>query len=195
MARYQIPPDPRKQDDDRSGKRPRRQRRDSREPIPWFWLGMGVLVTALAIALAFFLANSFLSRPPLTANPVEPTFIVLTAPPSLTPTATAVLPTATPIPTFTPIPTPDVAVAPNQLTIGSYAQVANTDGLGVTIRGGPSINNVVITGASEGTVLLVLDGPTESDGFLWWQVQIDEEIEGWAAGDFLIPAPAPDDSE
>jgi len=188
MARYQIPPDPRKPE---NPERPRHQRHDQAEPVPWLWFGLGLVVTLIAIAIAYNVAATFLARSPLDVGPLEPTIIVLTAPPSPMPTATrqTILPTA--VPTFTPIPTPDNAIAPEELTIGFYAQVANTEGTGVRVRGGPSVNNISLLVAPEGTVVLILDGPTESDGFLWWQVQLEDDTEGWAVGDFLEPAAAP----
>jgi hypothetical protein len=192
MARYQIPPDPRDSDSSLTEKRPRRQRRDSQQPIPWRWLGLGVVVTIIGIGLAFALANALLSRPPLSAGPLEPTVIVLTAPPSPTPSTTPAVATPTSIPTLTPMPTPDVAVAPEEVTTGYYARVVNTDGIGVTIRGGPSINNVYLTVAPEGSVLYVMDGPETGGDFLWWQVRLDDGTEGWAAADYLEPAAAPE---
>jgi hypothetical protein len=124
-------------------------------------------------------------------NALQPTVIVLTAPPSPTaaPTGSAVPPT--PIPTFTPIPTPDTAVAPEELLPGYYAVVANTDGLGLTIRGGPSTRNVVVTVAEEGTPLFVLEGPQEAENFVWWKVQLDNGLEGWAVSNFMEPSAEP----
>jgi hypothetical protein len=192
MARYRIPPDPRDPDSELSKKRPRRQRRDSQENVPWLWLGLGVVVTAVAIGLAFFLANLFLTRPPLTAGALpEPTIVRLTAPPSPTPSLTPALPAPTTAPTFTPIPTPDVAVAPEEVTPGYYAVVANTDGIGVTVRGGPSTNNVRLTLASEGAIVFVLSGPAEGSDRLWWEVRLGDGTEGWVAADFLEPTAAP----
>lgn len=192
MASYQIPPDPRKPDDEITGRRPRRQRADEREPIPWRWLGAGVLVTAVAIFAAVWLANRLLWREPLTAVPLPaPTVILLTAPPLPTVTATRPFPTPTVIPTFTPVPTPDVEVAPAEVTVGYYAAVTDTGGVGVTVRGGPSTNNVAILVAPEGDVLLVTDGPTEGSDRLWWQVRLGDGTEGWVAAEFLTPAPAP----
>jgi hypothetical protein len=95
------------------------------------------------------------------------------------------------VPTFTPIPTPDNALAPEEITVGFYAVVANTDGTGVRVRGGPSVSNISLLVVPEETFVLVTDGPTENDGFLWWQVQLEDGTEGWAAGDFLLPAAAP----
>ncbi len=194
MARYQIPPDPRdSKRKDSPEKRPRRLRQDSQEPIPWRWLGLGVLVTVVSIAIALALVNSLLDRAPLEAAPVEPTLIILTAPPSPIPSPTSPLPTPSPIPTFTPIPTPDTAVAPPEVTVGYYAQVANTDGFGINLRGGPSTSNAQITVVDEGTLVLVIGGPEvdEANDRLWWQLQLDDGSEGWAVGDFLIPAAGP----
>jgi uncharacterized protein YraI len=92
---------------------------------------------------------------------------------------------------LTAVPTPNVAVPPEEIAPGFYAAVANTEGFGVTIRGGPSTNNVAITVADEGEVLLVLEGPSEGNGFLWWKVRLADGTEGWAAADFLAPAAEP----
>ena len=187
MARYQRPEDPR----EGNGRRPRRLRGDEQEPIPWAWFGAGLLVALLGIVVAISLANALLSRPPLTAVAAQPTIIVLTAPPSPVPTNTPQLAPPTPIPPFTPVPTPDNAVAPTEITPGFYAQVTNTNGLGVSVRSNPGTSSARLLLATERTVLLVLDGPESADNFFWWQVRLDDGTEGWVAGDFLIPAPAP----
>ncbi len=183
MAQYKIPPDPRNADE----KRPRRLRQDSQEPIPWRWLGMGVVVTIVGIVIALSIANGMLSRTPLPVSGVDPTIVVLTAPATAVPSVTAVAVAPTAIPTFTPIPTPDNAIAPNEITVGFYAVVVNTDDFGVTVRGGPSTSNVARVVADEGTVLLVIGGPEEANTFLWWEVQLQDGTEGWAAGQFLEP--------
>lgn len=189
MARYQIPPDPR----DRNSRRQEKQQRgENAEPIPWRWLGSGILATVVGAGLALGLLNAFLSREPLPVTPLSPTLIVLTAPPSPPPTQTPPIPTPILLPTVTAMPTADPAVAPTEVTAGFYARVANTDGFGVTIRGGPSTSNVAITVAQEDAILFVLDGPAEGNGFLWWRVRLMDGTEGWAAADFLAPSDAPD---
>lgn len=186
MAKYQIPSDPRKSNEKRV------RRADGEQgPVPWRYLGMGVIVSIVGIVIAIALVNGLLSKPTLEVTAVNPTIIVLTAPPSPVPSATPGLATPTVIPTFTPIPTPDIAEAPDEITVGFYAQVANTDDFGVTVRGGPSTSNVPLLIADEGTILFVMDGPEEAGGFLWWQVQLSDGTEGWVAGSFLIPAAAP----
>ncbi len=188
MARYQIPPDPR----ERTGRHhEKRQRDENDEPIPWRWLGLGFVVSIVGAGLALGLLNAFLSREPLPVTPLSPTLIVLTAPPSPPATQTPLIPTPILLPTVTAMPTPDPAVAPSEVTPGFYARVANTEGFGVTIRGGPSTSNVAITVAQEGAILFVLDGPAEGNGFLWWRVQLADGTEGWAAAEFLAPSDAP----
>ncbi|NCF66711.1 MAG: SH3 domain-containing protein [Chloroflexi bacterium] len=166
--------------------------RGDREPVPWKWLGMGLVLAVLGCIAVLFLLRAFLALPSeQTAGPRPATIVVLTAPPSPTtdPTGSALPPTS--IPTFTPIPTPDAAIAPPQVTIGFYAAVANTDGLGVTVRGGPSTRNVALLVAEEGALVMVLGGPEAGDGFEWWQIQLADGTEGWAAANFLEPAAAP----
>lgn len=194
MAKYQIPPDPR---DPNSDYKPARHYagNGSSEPTPWLWLGLGLLVTFISLLVAFVIINVMLSREPLPisgAAPPAPTIIRLTAPPTLSPSPTADLPTPTAIPTLTPQPTPDRSEAPAELTVEYYARVTNTDGIGVSVRGGPSTANVRVFLAEEGATLLLIDGPVENEGFLWWQVRLADGTEGWVAGDFLEPAAAPE---
>jgi hypothetical protein len=172
--------------------RKRRRQQESREPIPWLWLGLGVLVTVFGILLAFALVTLLLSREPLSTTLPTPTIIRLTAPPSPIPSGTSPIPTATPIPTFTPPPTPDLAVAPEEVTLGYFAQVVNTEGVGVILRGGPSTDNVRVQLIDEGIVLLVIDGPAEGSDLFWWQIRLDDGVEGWVAADFLAPAARPE---
>lgn len=121
--------------------------------------------------------------PTSTAEPVTATQVSVA-------TATNLPETPTPMPTFTPSPTPDAAVAPDELAIGNSAIVANTDGLGVTVRDGPSTNSAALLVAEEGTTLLILDGPEEGDILTWWQVRLADGSEGWVAEDFLEPSAA-----
>ena len=163
-----------------------------REPVPWKWLGMGLLLTVAACIVGFLLLISLFNQlQPLATAVPEPTIIILTAPPRPTSAAPGSGLPPTPMPTFTPIPTPDAAVAPPEITAQYYAVVANTDGLGVTIRGGPSTRNVALQVAEEGSILLVIAGPEEGDNFNWWQVELADGTEGWVAEDFLEPAAAP----
>jgi len=63
----------------------------------------------------------------------------------------------------------------------------NTDGVGVVLRGGPSTDNIRVQLIDEGVAFLVIDGPAEGSDLLWWQVRLDDGVEGWVAADFLAP--------
>ena len=191
MARYQVPPDPRDPDSKLTNKRKRRQRHDESEPIPWLWLGLGVIVTLIGVGIAYLIAGNFLARPPLPVERLTPTIIVLTAPPSPTATQTPVLVTPTSIPTSTPVATRDFSVPPEEVQPDYYAVVANTGGIGVTVRGGPSVNNAPITIADEGSIVFVLGGPEEGNDLLWWNIRLEDDTEGWAAADYLEPSAGP----
>lgn len=191
MARYQRPPDPSQSPQEFVEYQKRSDGSNGREPIPWKWLGLGVLITLIGLGIAAVILSLFLFREPLPVSVAEPEIIRLTAPAGTAPTATAPLPTATTVPTLTPPPTPDLSVAPEAITVGYYATVANTDGVGVSLRGGPSTDNIRLMLVAEDTTILVIGGPEEGSGLIWWQVRVDEETEGWVAGDFLVPAAAP----
>ena len=167
--------------------RERRKKEKEREPIPWLWLGMGVVVTVVGIILAIAFVSLLLSREPLSTSLPTPTIIRLTAPPTPIPSGTSPPATTTAIPTYTPPPTPDRSAPPPDVTIGYYAQVVNTDGVGVVLRGGPSTDNIRVQLIDEGVAFLVIDGPAEGSDLLWWQVRLDDGVEGWVAADFLAP--------
>ncbi|MFO7537734.1 MAG: SH3 domain-containing protein [Chloroflexota bacterium] len=189
MARYKLPPDPR---DPNAEPTTWSSSMPAQEPVPWKWFAVGLLVALMGLGLAASLAVSLLARPPLeVAGLPEPDLIVLTAPPSPTPSVTPDFVLPTPIPTFTPIPTPDNAVAPSEITVGFYARVIDTGGAGLVMRGGPSTSNVQITLVDEGGYLLVIGGPEEGDDLFWWQVEVADGTNGWVAARFLEPAAAP----
>jgi hypothetical protein len=193
MARYTRPPDPRDPKSDLTETRPRRPRGDQRESIPWLWLGLGVLVTLAGIALALGLAAALLVREPLAVILPTPNVIRLTAPPSPVPSPTPVGATPTPIPTLTPLPTPDLSIAPPLVTAGYYAEVVNTQGIGVSVRAAAGTDSIRLFLAPEGLIVFVIGGPAEGGNFTWWQVRLANGTEGWIAADFLAPAPRPDE--
>ena len=191
MARYQRPPDPQESPREFAEYQRRGRGGKERQPIPWMWLGLGVIVTLIGLGAAALVLSTFLFREPLPTAVEGPEIIRLTAPPGGPATATAPLPTATNVPTLTPPPTPDLSIAPDAITVGYYAAVANTQEVGVSLRGGPSTDNIRLLLIEEGTPILVIGGPEEGSGLIWWQVRVEDGTEGWVAGDFLIPAGAP----
>jgi hypothetical protein len=189
MARYETPSDPRHSD--LRPRRERHQRSDRRDYVPLIGLFFGAIVTIGALYLAWSLATTLLHTDSLAIAPLEPELIVLTPPPGLAATATIALATPTPLATLTPEPTPDPAFAPDTVRVGYYARVANTNQTGLSVRGGPSTDNVKLVTAPEGSVVLIIGGPSEGSGFTWWQARMADGTEGWMAAQFLEPSDAP----
>lgn len=161
-------------------------------PVPWLWLGLGIVATVLGLGALLWLLSNYLTRPPeQDASAALPTIIRLTAP--AVPTATQSTSPATPTvaPTATTAATPDLSIAPPEITVGYYAQVVDTGGVGVTVRNGPNTSNLPVTVAGEGSFVLVMEGPTPGGEYQWWRIRLPDGTEGWAAGDFLVPAAAP----
>ncbi len=124
------------------------------------------------------------------------------------PTATAVIitPTATlgPRHTFTALPqeTPTTAVEqatvavtvppPDVIAVGGYVRVVAPSGL--TFRDAASTGGARLLILDSGSVLLVIGGPQEADGYTWWKLRkLDDGTEGWSAaraGDDILLAPA-----
>lgn len=164
----------------------------SRRPIPWGWLGLGVLVTIIGLAVfAGFLGRFLIQMPAETSANPAPTIVQLTAPPIPTATISTNPPTPTIAPTATTASTPDVSIAPPEVTVGYYAEVVETGGVGVTVRNGPSTSNVPVAVSAEGSIILVIDGPIPGGEYQWWRVRLPDGTEGWAVEDFLVPSAAP----
>jgi hypothetical protein len=100
-----------------------------------------------------------------------------------------------PVNTLTPtieiIDTPSVIKTPevfDDLAVGAYVQITGTEGVGLNIRSGPGKNNSTNFVGMENEVFLIIDGPVETDGYIWWQLEApyDENRNGWAVSDFLL---------
>jgi WD40 repeat protein len=81
-------------------------------------------------------------------------------------------PTATPAPTRTPTPVPALAV-------GGAALVRTTGGDVLNVRGSPSRQGERIGQLRNATPVVILDGPQEGDGLVWWKVRAEDGLEGW----------------
>jgi hypothetical protein len=77
---------------------------------------------------------------------------------------------------------------------GSYAKVAGTDGNRVRLRSTPGKYGRFLAAVTEGERVLVIDGPLQVDEFLWWQIRLDDGMEGWLTDDFIIPTAQEEES-
>jgi hypothetical protein len=91
--------------------------------------------------------------------------------PTLPPTPT---PEDEPTPTFTPTPVPGTALA-----IGQPARIAAPGGL--NMRQTPSTGGTIVTYLAGGQVVDVIAGPSEADGYIWWQLDDRSGNQGWTA--------------
>lgn len=161
----------------------------------WMWVAVPVLVVVVVAGLWWAI---FSGEPEAAASPTAtPTMRVLAPQPTqaptmantlppVFPTATeaAVLPTAE-VPTASVVETPSVAPTPQGgLAAGDSAQVVATSGV-LNMRDGAGTGFKVIGTLREGSVVEVVGGPREADGYTWWQVRTDAGTVGWAAGDWL----------
>jgi hypothetical protein len=62
------------------------------------------------------------------------------------------------------------------------------------LRSEPGLNGVVRFLGLESEVFQVKDGPRQVDDYTWWFLvaPYDASIQGWAVGNFLVPAQNPD---
>jgi len=153
---------------------------EGRFPRVWL-LSMGILSVILVVgvvALAFMAL--FRSTPPPTSVPLpEGETEAEDTPTPVMIQGTSVSPPSTP--TLVP-------AVPAEIAIGVYVKVSGTGGNDLSFRAGPSPNYVRLKIVAEGSVLKVLDGPVEADGYVWWQLQdVSDGVVGWAVADYLEP--------
>jgi hypothetical protein len=104
--------------------------------------------------------------------------------------------TIIPNPTATPtlIPTsPPLAATPTDgglIQAGGYVKITGTEGSGLRLRDQPSLNGNIKFLGMEDEIFLVINGPEDRDGYLWWYLQApaNEARQGWAAANVLIAA-------
>ncbi|MFH1446179.1 MAG: hypothetical protein ABIG43_02060 [Chloroflexota bacterium] len=109
-------------------------------------------------------------------------------------------PTATPIlalPADLPAATPTEAslLPKGVIGIGAYVQVSGTDGTGLRMRVEAGVASEVSFVALDAEVFLVIDGPLEKDGYIWWHLEApyDQTRNGWSADAFLMAIDSPAD--
>lgn len=103
-------------------------------------------------------------------------------------TATALQPTATPTnnlpptPTETPTtPTPVVCpdAPPARLQLNQQASVISRNG--INMRDAPSTQGNIVLNVSFGDSVTIIGGPECAESYLWWQVRLADNREGWMA--------------
>ena len=151
-------------------------------PIPlWVWF-LGLIVTLLLLVVCGLWALYGLRGRWAVVGPT-PTPIIWT-------------PTPLPVPTATPTPTPVAGATPTvspEIAVGRYVRVTGTEDSGLSLREGPGENYPRVDIALEGEVFIVIEGPQESAGVVWWRIRDPdgEKKDWWAAGNYLEPIEHP----
>ena len=189
MARYQIPPDPRKGDATAPLAR-KVAGRGAGSSVPWLWIGLGAIVTVLAVAVAILWARLLLDVKPVEVAQT-PTVILRTvapASPPPSPTVQDLAPTYTAQaePTGEPAVSGELTAIPGDvIAIGVRAVVAGTGGTGVSLRAGPGTDNARLALGNDGDVLEVIGGPEIAGDYTWWFVRAEDGTEAWVVEDYL----------
>lgn len=88
-------------------------------------------------------------------------------------------------PTLAPV---QISPTPASIRIGSIVVVDGVDLNTLNVRSSPSLTeSSILFRAEELEVFNVTDGPNQSEGFTWWQIQDPGDINrvGWAVSNFL----------
>jgi cytoskeletal protein RodZ len=151
---------------------------------PWALLAILVaIVILLCVSLVLIvraIRNADNEATP-TALPASTAEVAPSATVSLVTPASSITPTATIVlPVDTPEDTPPTEIEPGALVV-----VTGTGGAALNLRQQPSTYAKVVGTAREGTVLTVLEGPSEADNYVWWKVRAPDGTEGWGAANWL----------
>jgi hypothetical protein len=77
---------------------------------------------------------------------------------------------------------------PQRVMIGEEARVC-TKSDDLIVRKGPGLDGKEMTGIKPGTIFMIIDGPSCSNNWFWWKVELDSGLDGWVAegGDNIDP--------
>jgi len=89
---------------------------------------------------------------------------------------------------ITPTSTLPAQAEVNGVTIQNFVKIEGTGGVGLRIRRSPGVDAEIVFLANESEVFIVIGGPEEKDGILWWQLTTpyDDSRSGWASADYLV---------
>jgi hypothetical protein len=147
-----------------------------------FWIAGGALFGASLLVV--LLAVLRLGRVGAAVSPPGPTVQVLPFA-----TSTLVQPSA-PTPSAGP-PSSEAPTGPESTPlafgVGDYVEVYGTEGDGLRLRSGPSLDASINAMGMENEVFEVRDGPIHADGYTWWYLvnPYDNSKQGWGVATYL----------
>jgi hypothetical protein len=78
------------------------------------------------------------------------------------------------------LPGSPALIGSTTLTVGGQALVQTTEGSQLNIRIEPGVAFQIVAKLGAGARVTLLEGPESVDGFIWWRIQTDSGITGWA---------------
>jgi hypothetical protein len=153
----------------------------SRHPLLTYWyVPVAVALAALVAAGVIFAADALFGDD-------DDAPATVTAP-TATPAADELSPSATGTASATTAASPTTtSTTAGTFRVGDTALVTGT-GNCLNIRSAAGTENDVVTCADEGTTVTILGGPEDDGEFIWWNIEAPGGS-GWAAEQYLIPAP------
>jgi hypothetical protein len=103
------------------------------------------------------------------------------------PTETPISPITTHIPTLSPTTSQQLPPPSGDIKIGNYVQVSGTGGDGLRLHNTAEVSSKVNYIAYEAEVFLVIKGPIDADGYIWWELQdpYTDNAVGWGVANYL----------
>jgi hypothetical protein len=157
-----------------------------RGPILPAWALLAVVVgIVILVCVGLVLLVRAIAGGGADETPVPSATTALQAVPTATWTPSALLiqtttPTVVlPIGSTTP-PGPFTEIAP-----GATVIVQGTGNAGLNLRAQPTTKAAIVITVKEGNSLVVVEGPQEADGLVWWKLRTADGKEGWGAAKYL----------
>ena len=148
-------------------------------------ISVAIIATACGLSISAFNRNRPAINQALTASTPTVAPLIPTPTDDIPPTATPFLAA-----TDTPIPQPTVDPSlTGGIGVGSKVRIFDTGPTGLNFRKSPSRGGEKIRSLPEGNSYEVVGGPTQADGFIWWQLKdsVDGTI-GWGVQNYLQPS-------
>jgi len=181
-----------------SDSRPGRGRSQDMWP-KWMWVAVPILVVVVVAGLWWAIfsepgPSSAKATSTPTLNPVggpqatpQPTEYNTLLVATNTPTRPVLVEnTFTPTPEAIETPTGEPTTGePAGLAIGVTAKVTGTGSQGLNMRSGAGTANARVKTLPDGSVVEVIGGPKEANGYTWWQVRDQAGVTGWVVSRYL----------
>ena len=156
------------------------------------WLNSRVVIGAILFALCLFavlVAILWSAKPEAYTQGAATAMISVIQAPTETPILLI-----TPTPTAEPTSSQGEPPPSSQIALGDYVQVSGTGGDGLRVHSTAGVSSEVRYVAIESEVFLVIDGPIDTDGYIWWQLKdpYNETVVGWGVSNYLSVVQTPD---